>query len=73
MTERHEYDAELGKITNGDREYARDLLEDDLPEETDVNMRIEIVAQWFRKVRYEAVMADRKLRAVGEQARESEK
>ncbi len=58
----HDYDMELGKITDQDREYARDLLEDGLPEETDPHMRLELVAQWFRKVRYEAVMADRKTR-----------
>ena len=53
------YDQELGKITERDREYALDLLDDlgmiaDLHEEN--------VAQWFRKVRYEAVMADREKR-----------
>lgn len=54
------YDAELGAITEQDREYAADLLgdlADDAP--TDEALRREIVAQWFRKVRYEAVMADR--------------
>lgn len=68
MTERHIYDLELGKITDQDREYARDLLEDDLPEELDPHMRIELVAQWFRKVCYEAVIADRDKRGPGERA-----
>jgi len=61
------YDSELGKITDQDREYAADLLgdlADDAP--TDLALRMEITASWLRKVRYEAVMADRKMRAVGE-------
>ena len=53
------YDQELGKLTAQDREHARDLLDDlgmigDLHEED--------VAQWSRKIRYEAVMADREKR-----------
>lgn len=57
------YDAELGKITDNDREYAIDLV-DDLDHENDEGERLRIAAQWLRKAKYEAVMADRKSRAV---------
>ncbi len=59
------YDAELGKITDQDREYAIDLV-DDIDEEVDQVERLRIAAQWLRKVRYEAVIADRKSRPNGE-------
>lgn len=55
------YDQELGRITDEDREYARDLLDDIHDGSTD--SAIEIVAQWLRKARYEAVIADRKKRS----------
>jgi hypothetical protein len=51
----HDYDAELGKITDQDREYALDLLSD-LKDETDEASKPYIVMQWLRKVRYEAVI-----------------
>ena len=57
-----ELDIELSKITAQDHEYAKDLLEDlaeGMPGEQQT-----IVAQWLRKSRYEAVMADRKARRV---------
>lgn len=60
-----EYDAELGKITEIDREYARDMLEE-IGDSTTVELitveLIQIAAEWLRKSRYEAVMADRKNR-----------
>jgi len=67
MTERVPYDAELGNITDQDREYAADLISDFL--ETEGDEIHETVAQWLRNVRYEAVMADRARRAVGETSR----
>lgn len=57
------YDAKLGEITDRDREYAIDLLAD-LAEaclESEPH-RQQIVAEWLRKTRYEAVIADRKVR-----------
>ncbi len=57
------YDAELGKITDEDREYAADLL-GDLGDGLPTDQDREIVAQWLRKVRYEAVIADRKKRGI---------
>lgn len=58
----HEYDIELGKITDQDREYAADLICDYCCAlsggDTDAYAQ-EQVAQWLRKVRYEAVIADR--------------
>jgi hypothetical protein len=51
-----EYDSELGRITEQDREYAGAMLDDFTDEWT----RLECAAQWLRRVRYEAVMADRK-------------
>ena len=55
------YDAELGKITDQDREYAKDLIED-YEEDKEHGIGVATVAEWLRKVRYEAVMADRKAR-----------
>lgn len=55
------YDRELGRVSALDREYAVELLAD-LDDETECD-RLEIVAAWLRKARYEAVMADRKHRA----------
>lgn len=55
------YDEELAKITDQDREYAQDVL-DDLAEPGKHETPQSIVAYWLRKVRYEAVMADRKKR-----------
>src|SRR5438874_1290548 len=63
---KHEYDRKLGTITAQDREYARDLL-DDL-NEVDDEPRDELIAVWFRKVRYEAVIADRSARLSREAA-----
>lgn len=57
------YDAELGEITEQDREYANDLLSD-LQERPRPAPSVEIVAQWLRKVRYEAVIEDRKKRPI---------
>lgn len=52
-----QYDRELGKITDQDREYASRLLLDlrDVSPEDELRL----VAEWVRKVRYEAVIADR--------------
>jgi hypothetical protein len=55
------YDAKLGRITEQDREYADDLL-CDLSNIDTLKESKQTVAEWFRKVRYEAVMADRKQR-----------
>lgn len=49
------YDAALGTITAQDREYAADMA-DDL---SDSDRPVEIIAEWCRKIRYEAVTADR--------------
>lgn len=58
MTTEHKYDHELGRISDQDREYAADLISDlkdvETPEE-----ELQLVAEWFRKVRYEAVISDR--------------
>lgn len=54
------YDAELGKITEQDREYARDMLEE-VGDSTSSEL-IQIGAEWFRKARYEAVIQDREKR-----------
>ena len=55
----HEYDRELGRITEQDREYAREILDDIADyERTGQGDTIELIAQWLRKVRYEAVIAD---------------
>ena len=55
----HVYDTELGQITDQDREYAVHLIADlhgwDLTREE----QLRLVAQWLRKARYEAVIADR--------------
>ena len=56
-----DYDANLGEITVQDREYALDLMAD-LEDDNEGQSALETIAQWFRKVRYEAVMADRKQR-----------
>jgi hypothetical protein len=53
------YDSALGKITDQDREYAKDCWEDLQEVPTSVGSAIETIAVWFRKVRYEAVMKDR--------------
>lgn len=61
----HQYDRELGTITDDDRSNASDLLSD--VEELTGSPRLELVetvAQWLRKVRYEAVMSDRKKRSL---------
>lgn len=68
MTERlptadREYDRELGRITPQDREYAAELVGDIEDEINDADAQVQIAAEWIRKVRYEAVMADRKRRA----------
>lgn len=55
----HEYDRDLGKISDKDREYAVEIM-DEIANHTS---SLEDVAQWLRKVRYEAVIADRKMRA----------
>lgn len=55
------YDEKLGEITDQDREYAAELL-DDLEMSDPLLQEIQTVAEWFRKVRYEAVIADRKTR-----------
>lgn len=52
------YDRELGKITDQDRKYAAHLLSELKHLETLEN-KLKLVAEWFRKVRYEAVIADR--------------
>lgn len=75
-TVKHEYDRELGKITEQDREYAGELLmEWDClftknptcsTDELD-NEAIENTARWLRKVRYEAVLSDR-LRSISREA-----
>lgn len=54
------YDAELGTITANDREYAIDMVSD--LEIDDLEAQADTAAQWIRKVRYEAVIADRKRR-----------
>lgn len=69
-----EYDSELGKITDQDREYAGDLIFDYSCVYTDAagnedERALQVVAEWIRKVRYEAVMADRRTR--GEPAPEN--
>lgn len=56
------YDRELGRITPQDREYAAELVAD-LDDEISNTDRLDTAAQWIRKVRYEAVMADRKTRS----------
>jgi hypothetical protein len=56
-------DDEFAKITDADREYASDLC-DDLGIEPDAE-NIRTVSEWSRKVRYEAVIADRKARDPG--------
>lgn len=59
-----EYDRELGAITDDDRLNASDVLSDLEEMVTEPRLeRVEVVAQWLRKVRYEAVMADRKKRS----------
>jgi len=60
------YDTELGKITDQDREYAQELIdgyEQAISEAP--GYALQEVAQWLRKVRYEAVIADRKSRQSG--------
>ena len=54
------YDRELGKITERDLEYAGDLVTD--LNEAPRGDRIRVASEWLRKVRYEAVMADRNRR-----------
>ena len=54
------YDEELGKISDQDREYAKDMI-DDLGFALD-RQDMGVVEEWMRKHRYEAVMADRKSR-----------
>lgn len=58
---REPYDRELGKITDHDRQSAIDLLDNIYDAQMDE--RLELVAQWIRKCRYEAVIADRKNRS----------
>lgn len=58
MTTGHQYDRELGRITDQDREYAADLISDLKDVET-FEEELRLVAEWFRKVRYEAVLEDR--------------
>lgn len=65
MTQR-EYDAELGRITEDDRSHAADIL-CDISDSADLEYREQTVAEWVRKIRYEAVMADRKRRNAIEQ------
>lgn len=74
MSERTPYDRELGKITRQDQEYASDLL-DDLEEyhSSDREARLVTAAQWLRKARYEAVIADRKTRSPTSAERKMEK
>lgn len=62
MNETPDYDRELGRITPQDREYAADLVDDIEDFLDDRPGQIEAAAQWIRKVRYEAVMEDRKKR-----------
>lgn len=52
------YDPELGTITDQDREYAIDMV-NDIDDENDQGERLRIAAEWLRKARYEAVVADR--------------
>jgi hypothetical protein len=68
MSENSPYDAELGKITEQDREYAKDMLED-LAEPGQHETPESIAAYWLRKVRYEAVIADRKTRGLEQKMR----
>ncbi len=56
------YDAELGKITDRDCEEAEDMLEDLDDDINDRATQLRTAAMWLRKVRYEAVIADRKSR-----------
>lgn len=66
MTE-SQYDADLGRVTDQDRQYAKEILDEIANHTSSLND----VAEWLRKVRYEAVMADRKLRdSHGEQGDE---
>lgn len=69
LVERTPYDAELGKITAQDHEYAFDLLHDLSMNDPQVDR--ERVALWLRKVRYEAVIADRKKQATALSARDA--
>jgi hypothetical protein len=52
-------DLELMKVSDGDREYATDLL-DDLADPDERLSKHELVSEWLRKVRYEATVRARK-------------
>jgi hypothetical protein len=62
MANRHIPDRELAQVTERDREYATDMM-DDLTQEHGMSMPpnvvLETVALWIRKIRYEAVKNDR--------------
>lgn len=60
------YDRELGRVTPQDREYAAELVDDIEEDINDRAAQVETAALWIRKVRYEAVMADRAKRANGD-------
>lgn len=55
-------DTKLGEITEQDREYAAELIADCEEEVDDSQRQLEVVAQWLRKVRHQAVIDDRKNR-----------
>ncbi len=60
----HVYDQELGKITDHDRECASEIIDE--VEENIAEGRTEqirLIAEWVRKIRYEAVIADRSRRS----------
>lgn len=61
---RCQYDQHLGEITAADRANAADLI-DDLAIEFQASGRLETVAEWFRKARYEAVMGERRVATKG--------
>ena len=68
MTERGTLDCELARITSRDRLNADEMISDFL--ETEGDRIHEVMAQWARKIRYEAVIADRASRADGEKEKE---
>ena len=56
---RHQYDRELGTITAQDREYAAEIIDDIKNPRDPEDASVEGIAQWVRKIRYEAVIHDR--------------